>query len=214
MIVGSLDPFITTGLAFFLLKNRLTYNKFIGILLGTFSIILLFYFDQNLLFFQFGFSQFMAILCGILAIAIGRYGWMKSQALLVSNRYTVFEINFIILIGGGIASFLLTWFFTSESSMLNIALDTKRVVLLLYTTIIGNVLFYYIYSSALKKYSIVSISYCGLIIPFSGHFLGWIFLDEPLSTTFFFAIFMIFLGYRFYFLPTEKKPFLLKENSN
>ncbi len=205
MLIGGLDPFITAVFTFFLFNEKPSIHRLSGIFLGLLSLIILFYYDSSLYSHGVGSNYFIAFLQGLLSVIIGRYGWIRTQRLLLKDRYTISEMNCVILLGGGGISLLTSSLFSSEQWIISENLSMGVFLILLYSAIIGNVIAYYIYSYSLKKFSIATISYSGLVIPFSGHFLGWFFLGESLSKTFFLAIILILFGYRLYFYQRKKE---------
>ena len=195
MLLGSLDPFITAFYSYFIFQEVLEKRKICGIACGFFSVFWLLRTScssGSAIVYEI---YVWSIITAIAAIFIGRYGWILTKKLLEADRYSYAEINLVILMGSGLA-------FLGVSCLCNRAFEVpycnwdlfnrKNMALLLYTTVASNIYFYYVYSYFIKHYSITQVSYTGLIIPLSCHFLGWLFLGETLSAAFLFSFVMMF----------------------
>ncbi len=202
MLIGSLDPFITAFYSYFIFHERLEKHKILGILLGFFSVFLLLSSRFPVALEVSKETYIWSIITGIAAIFIGRYGWICTKKLLDVDRYSYAEINLLILMGSGIVFVSASLFFQGVFSVAYFdyhALNKKTILLLLYTTIASNIFFYYVYSYFIKNYPITQVSYTGLIIPLSSHFLGWFFLEEGLSISFILSFSMMALSYLTYY---------------
>ena len=65
---------------------------------------------------------------------------------------------------------------------------------LLYLTIFGSIIAYLAYTYALSKVPAIKISLISYVNTIIAIFLGWIILDEPISSDFIIASIMIILG--------------------
>lgn len=209
-LIGSLDPFITTIYSYFLWNERIFFHKIFGIFFGFISVVFLFYSDYLIGEMFFRAECFLGFIYALFAVAIGRYGWIRTQRLLFKNRYSLIEMNLLISLGGGICSLIVFYLTESHAYSFHGVMNKKLFVLLLYSAISGNIFAYYIYTYYLKKVPITLVSYAGLIIPISCHFLSWAFLSEQLSKNFFVSIGLMVLGYMCYFYRENKALFLKK----
>jgi drug/metabolite transporter (DMT)-like permease len=192
--LGSLDPFITAFLAFILHKERLSLRKLAGIFLGIVGVSILFFSSTRVEESLRAFSIFSyPELAYLAAVIISRFGWMEAQKLLKIERYTPSELNGILMVIGGLYA-LITTFYTTSSFSFCIPLTSSFIGLFLYTVIFGNICGYTLYGRALKYYSATFVSLAGLSVPLFVHILGWLFLGESLSLTFFIALGVTFVG--------------------
>lgn len=217
---GTLDPFITAIFAYFLCSEKLTFKKLLGIVLGfTGACILLFSTscleDQLKSFLFISYPEIAALL----AVIIGRYGWILVQKLLKNNIYSPSQINAITMLLSGILSFI-TAYLKGELAVGSLRHATFTILhswplkyflpewqllfFLLYTIVIGNVISYNLYAKALKQYSATFISLAGFSIPFFVLLFGWLFLREQLSISFFISCLITFIGLFIFFKDEQE----------
>lgn len=206
---GSLDPFITAILSYFLLKEKLSKQKILGIFIGFLGSLILIIDKLNFKILIISLPE-IAI---ILSLIISRFGWIKAQKLLKSNKFNPIQLNVITMLSSGILSLILSILLkeTFIKSLKNVKLDLFNYKLfkyiidifgfnglllffILYTTVIGNVIAYNCYGYLLKKHSSVYISVLGFSIPIFVNIFGILFLNEKLSLQFIFASLVTFLG--------------------
>jgi len=187
VLIGSLDPFITAIYAYFLFTERLTFRKLIGIMIGFASIMILISAKNPIYDAAFSIKLFsLPVVCALLAVIIGRYGWIMTQDLIKKERYQPAEINGISMISSGLIA-LVASFFMNEIAPLQICLSKQVVIPLIYTVVIGNLIAYTIYAYSLKRHPVTLVSFLGFSVPIFSHFFGYIALGEPLSWKFFVA---------------------------
>lgn len=218
---GTLDPFVTALYAFFFFKERLTLNKILGILIGFVGMMVLIFTTSPLEAQLQAFSVFSyPELAAFWAIVLSRFGWIQAQQLLKKEIFSPVQINIIIMLMGGIVS-LVTAFLRAQMTVMPLqeapipffkttfiqSLGSSGLLLffLAYTTIIGNVFGYTFYAHGLKRYSAVFISLASFSIPLLVSFFGWLFLDEPLTLSFFLACAITFVGLLIFYLDERKR---------
>jgi len=202
-LIASLDPFVTALYAYFLWDERMRPKQLIGMAISFIGIALLIW-PTNALDNQFGsvwiFS--LAEIAAFVSMIIARYGWIRAQTIIRSERYTPSELNgLIMLIGGSYA--LITSALTGEFNLSSIPMTWNFWLVFLYSVTIANILGYSIYGSLLKKYPITLTSLCGMSIPLFVHLYGPLVLGEPLSALFFVSLAFVALGI---FLFVKNKP--------
>lgn len=206
---GMLDPFVTALYSFFFFKERLSVEKIIGILLACVGVIVLHSgsLSSTAAFWQllsFSYPEFAAFW----AIVLSRFGWLQAQQLLKQGFVNPLQLNSLIMLIGGCLS-LITAFFRNQTAIISfqeISLSPVQNLLqeingleilaglLTYTIIVGNIGGYMLYAHALKMHSALFISLASFSIPLSVAFLGWLFLGEHLSISFFIACAITFIG--------------------
>jgi drug/metabolite transporter (DMT)-like permease len=217
---GTLDPFITALYAYFMFGEKLSVKKVLGILCGALGTTILLL-STSSLEEQFKALSFISYpeLASLAAIAISRLGWILIQKFVKENIFAPAQINTITMTISGILSLFLT-FFTGDfvvgtlapfqvpllSSFPFTLFSTISIIVLFlgYTTLIGNVFGYTLYASSLKHYSATFISLAGFSIPLLVSLYGWLFLGEHLSSNFFIAFAITFIG-MWIFSSAEKK---------
>ncbi len=220
---GSLDPFVTAIYAYLFFRETLSLKKIIGILLGFSGMIVILVSrapssEQALkAFWVFSYPEIAALI----AMAVGRLGWLFVQKLIRNERYTGAELNgllmtlsgliaLIIPFVGACASVVFTWIAPSFASYLpsytwsdataifNINTQTAvsipwMLVLIAYTILVGNVIGYTMYANFLKHHSITFISLAGFSVPMYTYLFDAL-LGNPISISFLVAAAITFTG--------------------
>lgn len=203
VLIGSLDPFITAIYAYFLFSERLTWKKFLGIVIGFVSITILIS-SKSSIDEAFNYKLFsLPILCAFFAVVIGRYGWIMTQKLLKAERYQPAEINGITMLGSGLFA-LVSSFSLGQAASLEVCFSYRTLGFLAYTVIVGNLIAYNMYAYFLKMHKVTLISFLGFSVPIFSHFFGHFFLNEPLSLPFFVTVILASIGLRIYATEKEK----------
>jgi|GEM_PF-152811 drug/metabolite transporter (DMT)-like permease len=220
--LASLDPFVTALYAFLFWGERLSRKKIIGIILGfTGTLILLISSstgeNQLIAWSIFSYPEIAALL----AMAIGRIGWMLVQQLLRKNRYTPPEANGLLMTISGILAFVTPFMwaatnvilekipvvrgyfapytFADATQFLHVAVTPQtnlRIIAfaVLYTIVIGNVIGYTMYAHFLKRHTATFVSLAGFSVPLYVYLFSNVLLGEPLTVSFLYASCVTFIG--------------------
>jgi len=192
--LGGLASFYTVIFAYFLLNERLSRKKFLGILISSLGVIVLCFSsspaEEGLkAFFFFSFPEIAAMF----GMGFRRLGITLKQLLLKKDRYSVSEINAITMIPSGIICLIIS--FLQEdvlACMQNITFDTW--MLFIYSVLIGNVLTYNLLGMLLKAHSANFVSIFSFFRPIMVAFLGWALLSEPITLNLIASAIIIFVG--------------------
>lgn len=175
-LIYSLTPFIAAALSYFLLKERLSKRKLIGMVLGVLGII-------PILAVQGSSADFSSIttaeLVLVIAVVSASYAWFDIKKLMAKG-YSLLMINGFAMLTGGLGAFL-TYYATKtpgEPATTNFWEFFKYVSILV---ILSNVVFYNLYGWLLKRYTITFLTFCGFLSPLFGVFMGWIFRGEAIT---------------------------------
>lgn len=195
----SLSPFISAILCFFLLKEKLTKKKWLGLAIGFlgFLPILL---SQNgseelsgTLYF-FSWAEFAVLI----AVVSSVYGWILLSQL-VKRGYSPLTVNGYSMVLGGVAALVHsalyeTWepFPIMEEKYLEFAECTLLLML------VSNFLAYNLYGYLLKRFSATFISFAGFTTPMFTVLFGWIFLGEVAGWIFYLSAAIVFVGLSFF----------------
>ena len=207
---GTLDPFITALYSRVVFKERLTAQKIAGIFIGFVGMMVLVFTTTPLDPQLQAFSVFSTPeLAAILAIVMSRFGWIQAQQMLKKEIFSPVQINVLIMSMGGVIS-LITAALRNQMGIASLVHAPVKLFLippfdtfsstglltffLAYTVIVGNMLGYTFYAHGLKRYSALFISLASFTIPLVVALIGWLFLGEPLSVSFFIACAITFLG--------------------
>ena len=217
---GSLDPFVTSIYAYLFFRETLSFKKIIGILLGFAGMIVILASrapssEQALMAFSvFSYPEVAALI----AMAVGRLGWMFVQQLIRNERYTGAELNGLLMTLSGIIALVIpfagaaaavvisyikpAWapaynfsdafaiFHLNPASTFSI---TALLLFVAYTVFFGNVIGYTMYANFLKKHSITFISLAGFSVPMYTYLFDAL-LGNPISPMFLVAAAITFTG--------------------
>lgn len=193
-LLGSIDPFVTSILAYFILGESLTWRKALGIGLGFIGLIIVALSrtppEVNWeLFYRISYPEIAVVVASI----ISRYGWMRAQKLLKSERYAPSEINGAIMMISGLAGFGLVAI-SQEPLYATPSIPFTAVVAFGATIMLANVFGYILYARLLKSHSATLISLAGFLVPLLVALFAYLCLSEPLDLSFFIASAIIFSG--------------------
>lgn len=193
----SLTPFFTAGIAYFVLSERLTTKRAVGLAIGFAGMLfeVLAEVDIGQLSPKGIYDLYM-----LLAVGAGAYGWIVFKQLqLRPAGYSTFFINGLAMFVGGLMALATSalfeqWHIQSPvTHVLNFLLLTGLIVVL------GNVMYYSLYGYLLRFYTNTFLAFAGFLCPLFAALFGWFFLHEPLSWRFFVSVGFVCFGlYLFY----------------
>lgn len=194
-LIYSLTPFIAAGLSYFLLKERLSRRKLLGMGLGICGIFPILLTQGNTTDFS---TLTMAEIVLLVAVVSASYAWFDIKKLM-NKGYSLLMINGFAMLIGGLGAFA-TYYLTRDPAVpttTNFWEFFKYVSILV---ILSNVVFYNLYGWLLKRYSITFLTFCGFLSPLFGVFMGWAFRGEPISWPYWVSLslitFALFIFYR------------------
>lgn len=222
--LGALDPFFASIFAYFLFGEKLTLNKFFGVLLGCFGTLILISGDKS--------CSIESLVCfswpelaSLTGVVTSRFGWMIAQKSLKKELFSPTQMNTITMLISALLSPLLAyitgekfWNFFKDASLSgapfsilykfpfsNIGLNGSFFFFIFYTIVIGNIVAYNLYAHVLKRHSAVFVALVSFSIPLYVHLFGCLFLSEHFSWNFLLSCFVTFLGLLIFFLDERKK---------
>ncbi len=212
---GTLDPFVAALYSYFWFHERLSWRQWLGIAIGFCGMLILL---SSLSPMEEQLKAFAILsypeLAALAAVIISRLGWIQGQQLLKKEHITPLQFNVFTMGVSGIlclAMVLMRGTYTvtplsfadipllSMQPFISLSSMAQLSVFLLYTTLIGNVLGYTLYGYALKRHSATFVALAGFLIPIFVQLIGWTLLGEPLSTLFFIACAVTFMGVALFF---------------
>ncbi len=209
--IYSITPFISAILSYFLLTERITKKKFLGMAIGTTGFIFMLY-SENPSNFKNLSPVSWPELAMIVASFATSYGWIAMRQLIkklklnssdqkcTNQQYSddiILFSNSSSMIIGGIISLLFSLILEDKTKLINInkdfILSTMSIIL------VSNIICYNLYAYLLKRYSATLISFVGFIEPIFAAIYGYILLGEVITTQFVIACIIIIIGlYIFY----------------
>lgn len=200
---GAFEPFITAFYLYVLFGKKLNKTQFLGCFIGVLGgiIFVLMNAREDELF------KASLIVLGdviqIIALIVGRYGWIGARDVLRGNTITPQQLNGITFTLSGIFALCIalykgTFYLTPE------AFTVKTLGLLAYVIVIGNMLAYSLYAYLLKKYNTTFVALAGLSMPLFVHLISLTFLNEKLSLGFLIALCFVSVGIYLFYLYKEE----------
>ena len=192
--IYSLSPFISALLSYFALNERLSLQKWGGLLLGFTGFIPILltqttHEEQTGLFWIFSWAELSVVGAAICSV----YGWILLKQVVVDKGYTPLMANGVsMLIGGALglshSALVENWDPLPVTELLPFA--TSALVLIL----ISNLICYNLYGHLLKRYSATFMSLAGFTTPLFTALFGWLFLGEVVTWSFYLSFVIVFSG--------------------
>ncbi len=198
-LLGSIDPFITAVYAYIIWDERMTRRKLLGMLIGCIGIGISV--TDTIPTEQLTIISLPEVAV-LIAIALGRYGWILVQILLKKERYKPTEITSIGMLSSGILSLIL-YIIRHGAQIPPLPDNLPFINALLYTTIVGNICGYTAYSYCLQRHNATLISMTGLLVPLFVAALSAALGLETLSIRFFIALSLVALGMALFYSDTS-----------
>jgi len=202
-IIYSSTPFIAALLAYFLLSERLSSRKFLGIAIGLGGLtpVLMSQLSDHV---SGQSGQIVSDIAHVslaeivlfFAVASSAYAWFLVKKLM-HKGYNLGTINGVAMFIGGIMSLITASIFEGFSAPVsNWHMFLFWVGLLIIT---ANIVVYNFYGFLLKRYSITFLSFAGFLCPCFGTLYDWLFMGGHVTSSYFISLGLITLGlYIFY----------------
>lgn len=202
--IYNLAPFMSAFFAYFLLGEKMSLKKWIGLLIGFigFIPILLTQSAGEVHIQHIGWLS-SAELAIILAAIGSSIGWVYIKKIIQTEQASVYFINGITLLIGGIFTLINSALVEKWNPIpLNNYLDATLYTVL--GVVVSCILAYNIYTYLFKTYSATFLSLTSFISPIITAIFGWIFLGEGVTINFVVSFILVFLG--LYIFYRQEKP--------
>ena len=166
-------------------NERLTRKKILSLFLGTMGALLILKEGLN---FE-GDQIVLGILVVMIAVVVATYPsvYLKRHSTAVSSLH----LNAVSQIVAGILLFIVSLIFESDQIMV---WSNFNIFALIYLSIFGSLIAWYIYFWLYTHISMSQISYIAFFPPLLATGLGWVFLDEKLSILAIFGGGLVIMG--------------------
>lgn len=203
-LIYSATPFISALLAYILLKEKLTFKKMLGMLIGISSLLPIFLTQTDVRESAMEiFSISLPEIVLLIAVASAAYAWFIVKKLL-DKGYSLLMINGVAMLLGGIGALITS--FIVEGIKAPLIFDfwpflfwTSLLVL------VANIIVYNFYGWLLKRYSITFVTSAGFLCPIFGAFYGYFFLSENITWHYFVSLGFIIIGLSLFYKDEIKK---------
>ena len=186
--VSSLDPFVAAIYMSLLWQASFSSSQWIGMIVGC-AALLLFLSHHSPVGETQGGSLILALLALLVALFVGKYGWMCTQALLRLGGCGWVEVNGITMLLGGVVLMLYVGLFGEW-----IHPTTRQWAGLVYSTFSGNIVSYAVYAWFLSKHPVTLASLLGFSVPLFVYVYDWGASGSSFSLDFLLSLAMLAAG--------------------
>lgn len=190
-LIYSMTPFIAAIISYFVLNERLTRAKALGIAIGVSGLVPVFMLQSGASSSAagaFGHLPELVLLC---AVASASYAWFLVKQLM-DKGYPLVLINGVAMLGGGVMALITSGIVEGFAHPVSAVGPFLFWVALL--IVVANVIVYNFYAWLLNRYSITFISFSGFLCPSFGTIYEAIFMGGVLTWHYFVCLGMVCLG--------------------
>ena len=199
-LLYSLSPFLSTLIAYCVLREKLSLKKWLGLGIGFIGLLPITLLHSNeelatgqfLLFSYPELAMIIAVLCSV-------YGWILLKKTISEYNYSPIMANgFSMAFGGGLA-LLHSYFAREHWDPIPVSDYLPFLEINLTVCLISNVISYNLYGFLLKRFSATFMSFAGLVTPIFASLFGWQWLNESISWPYSVSIIFFCLGLTIYY---------------
>lgn len=168
--------------------NKISFSQLIGVILGFFGIVVIFSeslsFDMSKYFLGVIAVLLSAFLQSAIAVIIKKYGGYLNP--LSMNFFPLLVSGLLMIVAGLVIEDISYWKF-----------DTKAFGSVVFLSFFGTVVTFTTYYWLLKRINVVILSLSSFITPVTAVFLGWLILNEKLSSNAILGSSLVLIGILF-----------------
>lgn len=199
-IIYNMAPFGTFIFSYFLLKERSSIRKWLGLSIGFAAILPVLIAGRDLGAHAIGFLSWpeIAMLCAVMSFS---YGWIVMKKLVLHSKASPFAINGISMFFGGICALLVSGAFEVNQT---ISSPSHFFMWLALIILITNVICYNMYAYLLTHYSATLLSLAGLMAPVSAAITSWYWFGEKLTQDTVLSAILVLIGFGVFYYEELK----------
>ena len=194
-LLYSLSPFMSALVAFFVLNERLSQKKLIGMAIGFLGLLPLIFMQSQQ---ELGTGTFLvftlAELSGLGMVFCSVLGWIMLKKVTQDYQYTPLVANGLGMIVGGLLALLHSYFAGEHWTPLPITDMQPFLIITLIICIISNLICYNLYGYLLKRFTATFMSFAGLVTPIFASLIGFLWLKEVVTWHYYLSIMLFSLG--------------------
>lgn len=195
-LIYSSTPFIAALLSYFLLSERLSKQKIVGIIIGLAGLIPVIMASvggtEMREFASISFPELVLLI----SVTSAAYAWFIVKALM-DRGYSLPMINGTAMLGGGLMSMLTAFIFEGFSHPVNNWPQFLFWIGML--ILVANIMVYNLYGWLLKRYSITFVTFSGFLCPSFGTLYEWLFMGGTITWHYILSLALVTVGlYVFY----------------
>ncbi len=195
-LLYNLSPFITALLSYLFLHEVLSWQKWIGLVIGFLAFIPLLVTQAS---FAESLTPSLGFLSGaecilIVSITASCMGWIFMKKLISTYGHSYIFVNGMGMLAGGILALITSGCCENWPSALSLLQNVPFIRSLFFLIIISNVICYNLYGKLLHRYPTTTLSFFGATTPLFAALFGWLWLGETVSPWFFITIVLVMIG--------------------
>lgn len=214
-LIYSLSPFLAALVAFIVLKERLSKQKWLGMLIGLFGLLPIHFTHANeaINLTQFTISS-LAELSIVGAVFFSVYGWILLKKIISEYKYSPLLANGISMVIGGILALIHSYLSGEVWQPIPVTQIQPFLINSLVMCLISNIICYNLYGYLLTRFTATFMSFAGLITSFFAALYGYLFLKETITWHFFASISVFTLGLILFYQDEIKQGQAFKLNNS
>lgn len=188
--IYSLSPFISAIISFFIFNERMNWKKWGGLSLGFIGFVPILIAEsggEELGFISW--AECFVIMASIFSVL----GWILLRKLVKEGNYSSLTANGAsMILGGAIA--LIHSGFTENWDPFPVTEFGPFAKSALWMIVVSSLICYNLYGYLLKRFTATFMSLAGFITPLFAALLGWYYLDETITISFYISAILVFSG--------------------
>lgn len=208
--IYNLSPFIAALFAYFVFREYMTWQKWLGLTLGFLGFLPIFMGPSDIIdtTMNFGFLSLAEI--ALLGAAVSSIlGWTIMRLLLKQKPFSVFFLNGISMLIGGIICFVHAAYFESQPFIQPNAIY-QFMQLALIMAIVKHVVAYNLNSYLLTQYTTTLVAFFSFTASLFAAALGILFFHETISIYFIGSVLCVFTGLVIFYQQELRQGYILK----
>ena len=197
-LLYNFGPFVSFILAYFLLNEKITVKKVLGLIIGFIGLLpVLIQKEPNEdIFSAISFISWDELEV-IASVSCSSYGWIVLHKLIDDKDYAPAMINGITMFAGGVLALITSVVVEYNQPVID---WYKYLGLLSIIVVVSNFIGHNLYGSLLKVYRPTFLSFASFLTPLFAAFYGWLFLGEKITWQFYVSVVLVFCGLGLFYL--------------
>lgn len=191
-IIHNLSPFITFIISYLLLKEKITFRKVLGLILGFLGMIPIFIKNTEYIQLSSDNGAIIPELITLLGVIFFCFGWVQMKKVLEkNNEYTTFAINGIAMLTSGILGLISSFLLYDNIRISDPYGFIQDLILIIF---IMNICYSNLYSYLLKRYSATFLSLASFLAPLFSAIFSWVLHGQKVTISFFASVFILIVA--------------------
>lgn len=203
--IANLTPFISAFFAYFLFKEKFSFQKLIGLLIGFFSFVpLILYQSPSEVAVEFGRKlEYWPEVALVISTFMSVFGWLAMKKLMQVRTRCILMANGLSMVLGSLLLFPTSWIIETNT-LFPVTQVPYFLLCLIGLIIVNNFVSYNGFAFLMQRYSTTLLFFGGFLNPLFASLYGWYFLGEVITWHFYVAILGVIIGLLLFFVEEKK----------